>query len=129
MGQPRRDRRLRQRPVHQGAQGAARHGPDASGQEREREEGAGQEGHGGRLGFAQRQAAARRIAGGRWLARICRSIASSPGKEITFVGSMVPTYSGRPWRSPASNQKIPYRFNGGKPQAPRNGAYLFRPES
>src|SRR5882757_8381634 len=31
--------------------------------------------------------------------------------------------------SPASNQKIPNRFNAGKPQTPRNGAYLFRPSA
>src|SRR5580704_12378422 len=43
--------------------------------------------------------------------------------------SMVPTYSGRPWRSPASNQKIPNLFNAGKPQTPANGAYLFRPSA
>ncbi len=48
-------------------------------------------------------------------------------RELADVGSMVPTYSGRPWRSPASNQKIPNRFNAGKPQTPGNGAYLFRP--
>src|SRR5216684_5391201 len=44
-------------------------------------------------------------------------------------GSMAPTYSGRPWRSPASNKKIPNRFNAGKPQTPGNGAYLFRPSA
>jgi hypothetical protein len=44
-------------------------------------------------------------------------------------GSMAPAYSGRPWRSPASNRKIPYRFNAGKPQTPANGAYLFRPSA
>jgi hypothetical protein len=55
----------------------------------------------------------------------CGSNASSQGKEITFVGSMVPTYSGRPWRRLARNQKIPGRFNTAKPQTPPNGAYLF----
>ena len=50
-------------------------------------------------------------------------------RELADVGSMVPTYSGRPWRSPASNQKIPNRFNAGKPQTPGNGAYLFRPSA
>ena len=50
-------------------------------------------------------------------------------RELADVGSMVPTYSGRPWRSPASNRKIPYRFNAGKPQTPGNGAYLFRPSA
>jgi hypothetical protein len=49
--------------------------------------------------------------------------------ELADVGPMVPTYSGRPWRSPASNQKIPNRFNAGKPQTPCNGAYLFRPSA
>jgi hypothetical protein len=49
--------------------------------------------------------------------------------ELADVGSMVPTYSGRPWRSPASNQKIPNLFNAGKPQTPGNGAYLFRPSA
>src|SRR5260370_2137906 len=50
-------------------------------------------------------------------------------RELADVGSMVPTYSGRPWRSPASNQKIPNRFNAGKPQTPGNVAYLFRPSA
>ena len=50
-------------------------------------------------------------------------------RELADVGSMVPTYSGRPWRSPASNQKIPNLFNAGKPQTPGNGAYLFRPSA
>jgi hypothetical protein len=49
--------------------------------------------------------------------------------ELADVGSMVPTYSGRPWRRPASNQKIPNLFNAGKPQTPGNGAYLFRPSA
>ena len=50
-------------------------------------------------------------------------------RELADVASMVATYSRRPWRSPASNQKIPRRFNAGKPQTPRNGAYLFQPSS
>ena len=50
-------------------------------------------------------------------------------RELADVGSMVRTYSVRPWRSPASNQKIPNRFNAGKPQTPGNGAYLFRPSA
>jgi len=50
-------------------------------------------------------------------------------RELADVGSMVPTYSGRPWRSPASNPKIANRFNAGKPQTPGNGAYLFRPSA
>jgi len=50
-------------------------------------------------------------------------------RELEDVGSMMPTYSGRPWRSPASNQKIPNLFNAGKPQTPGNGAYLFRPSA
>jgi hypothetical protein len=49
--------------------------------------------------------------------------------ELAGVGSMVPPYSGRPWRRPASNQKIPNLFNAGKPQTPGNGAYLFRPSA
>ena len=53
----------------------------------------------------------------------------SDQRELPYVGSMVPPYSGRPWRSPASNQKIPNRFNAGKPQTPANGAYLFRPSA
>ena len=40
VGQPHRDRRLRQHPVHQGAECAARHGAVASSQERERDQGA-----------------------------------------------------------------------------------------
>jgi hypothetical protein len=42
---------------------------------------------------------------------------------------MVPTYSGAPWRSPASHQKISNLFNARKPQTPANGAYLFRPSA
>ena len=49
--------------------------------------------------------------------------------ELPDMGPMVPTYSGAPWRSPASNQKIPNLFNAGKPQTPANGAYLFRPSA
>src|SRR5580704_13197547 len=49
--------------------------------------------------------------------------------ELADVGSMVPTYSGWPWRSSASHQKIPNLFNEGKPQTPGNGAYLFRPSA
>src|SRR5882672_5413101 len=45
-----------------------------------------------------------------------------PARQL--VGSF-----GRPWRSPASNQKIPNRFNAGKPQPPGHGAYLFRPSA
>jgi hypothetical protein len=48
-------------------------------------------------------------------------------RELVDVGSKAPPYSGRPWRSPASNQKILNLFNAGKPQTPGNGAYLFRP--
>jgi len=47
--------------------------------------------------------------------------------ELADVRSMVPTYSVRPWRRPASNQKIPNRFNAGK--TPGNGACLFRPSA
>src|SRR6266851_8815221 len=50
-------------------------------------------------------------------------------RRLADVGSMVPIYSGRPWRSLASNQKIPNLFNAGKPQTPGNGAYLFRPSA
>ena len=49
--------------------------------------------------------------------------------ELADVGSMVPTYSGWPWRSSASHQKIPNLFNEGKLQTPGNGAYLFRPSA
>ena len=35
--------------------------------------------------------------------------------ELADVGSKVPTCSGRPWRSPASHQKIPNHFNARKP--------------
>jgi hypothetical protein len=45
-----------------------------------------------------------------------------PARQL--VGSF-----GRPWQSPASNQKIPNRFNAGKPQTPGNGAYLLRPSA
>ena len=49
--------------------------------------------------------------------------------ELPDVVPMVPTYSGAPWRSPASHQKISNLFNARKPQTPANGAYLFRPSA
>src|SRR5580704_2762522 len=49
--------------------------------------------------------------------------------ELPDVVPMVPTYSGAPWRSLASYQKISNLFNAGKPQTPANGAYLFRPSA
>ena len=50
LGQPHRDRRLRQYSVHQGAQRVAWHGTLATCQECERQEGIGGEGYGDRLG-------------------------------------------------------------------------------
>ena len=49
VGQPHRDRRLRQHPVHQGAERAARHGAGASVEEREGDQGAHGQGHGAEL--------------------------------------------------------------------------------
>jgi catechol 2,3-dioxygenase-like lactoylglutathione lyase family enzyme len=46
LGQPNRDCRLRQRPIHQGAERAARHGIGASVKERESDQRAHREGHG-----------------------------------------------------------------------------------
>ncbi len=46
------------------------------------------------------------------------------GREFSGAG-----LRSRPWRSPASLQKIPNLFNAGKPQTPANGAYLFRPSA
>ena len=46
LGQPHRDRRLPEHPVHQGAERVARHGPFAPEEDRRRDQGAGRQGHG-----------------------------------------------------------------------------------
>src|SRR5580704_3621508 len=78
---------------------------------------------------AQRQAAARRIAGGRSLARIAQATRRRRARKLHLWVLWRPLTRGGRGDAPRAIRKIPNLFNAGKPQTPANGAYLFRPSA
>ena len=104
-------------------------GLDASGQEREREEGAGRRRAWRSVRGRPASAAARPIVGGRSLARIAEASRGRRARKLHLWVLWRPLIRGGRGGTPRVTRKIPCDFNAGKAQTPPNGAYLFRPPS